>query len=234
MPVMQSVDLRRAIWGLGLCGVLSSLTTVTNILLLRFYPPVTDFDVRVTMLSNGFYMARQWILLVHPFLTLTGALGVALYVFREHPGKSLTGFLFAFTEKITEFFLGMTMLFVVLGIWVRGYGATTDPARKAILRERTEVFFEYRDGAFVLLWVTFTLAAVLYALALRKGGRYERVVALTYAAAAVLTVLMLIGEYAGQNAWVSPIILWTYAPVLTANRLLAGLMLMRRTAGAEA
>lgn len=220
---MQRTDLRRALWGLGLCGVLSSITTVTNILLPRFYPPPADFETRVALLDNGFYMARQWILLVHPFLTLTGALGILLYKFSEHPGKTLTGFLFAFAEKITEFFLGTTILFVVLGQWVRGYGAATDAAQKLIYRGRAEAFFQYLEGAFFLLWVTFTISAVLYGLALRE----HRWVSLFSFITALLTVLMLLGDYAGQAAWTRPIILWGYAPALTTSRFLAGWMLMR-------
>lgn len=225
---MQSIDLRRALVALGICGVLSSITTVTNILLPRFYAPPADFDARVALLDNSFYMARQWILLVHPFLTLTGALGILLYKFAEHPGKTLTGFIFAFAEKITEFFLGTTILFVVLGLWVRGYGAATDAAVKATLRGRAEAFYDYLDGAYFLLWVTFTISTVLYGLATRNGDRLERTVSALYFVTAAITVLMLIGEYAGQNAWVRPIIFWGYAPLLTASRLLAGWMLIVR------
>jgi hypothetical protein len=223
---MQQIDTRRALLGLGICGVLSSITTVTNILLPRFYTPPADFDGRVALLDNAFYMARQWILLVHPFLTLTAALGILFYRFAEHPGKTLTGFVFAFAEKITEFFLGTTILFVVLGNWVRGYGAATDAALKATLRGRTEAFYDYLDGAYFLLWVTFTISAVLYGLATRTGARLERTVSAFYFLTAAITLLMLIGEYAGQNLWVRPIILWGYAPLLTTSRLLAGVMLI--------
>ncbi|HEY0142867.1 MAG TPA: hypothetical protein VGF48_18345 [Thermoanaerobaculia bacterium] len=221
---MQRIDLRHALWGLGLCGVLSSLTTVTNILLPRFYAPPADIDARVALLDNGFYMARQWILLVHPFLTLTGALGILLYKFAEHPGKTLTGFVFAFAEKITEFFLGTTILFVVLDQWIRGYGAATDVAQKLAFRGRVEAFYQYLEGAYFLLWVTFTISAILYGLALRRQHRW---VSLFYFVTALLTVLMLAGDYAGQRAWTQPILLWTYAPALTTSRFLAGWMLMR-------
>lgn len=218
---------RGALLGLGICGILSSLTTVTNILLPRFYPPPADFDARIALLDNAFYMARQWILLVHPFLTLTGALGIVFYRFAEHPGKTLTGFVFAFAEKITEFFLGTTILFVVIGGWLRGYRDASDAAVKATLRGRAEAFYDYLDGAYFLLWVTFTIAAILYGLATRHGDRLEKTVSVFYFVTALLTVLMLAGEYAGQNAWVRPILLWTYAPALTLSRLLAGWMLVR-------
>lgn len=221
--MQQRIDIRRALWGLGLCGVLSSITTVTNILLPRLYTPPANFDARVALLDNGFYMARQWILLVHPFLTLTGALAIVFWKFTQHPGKTATGFVFAFAEKITEFFLGTTILFVVLGQWVRGYGATSDAAQKAILRGRAEMFFEYLDGAYFLLWVTFILSAVLFGLATRE----HRWVSGFYFLTAAITLVMLAGEYAGQNAWARPIVLWTYAPALTTSRLLAGLMVMR-------
>ncbi|HYO77845.1 MAG TPA: hypothetical protein VE010_15405 [Thermoanaerobaculia bacterium] len=224
---MNRIDIRRALLGLGVCGVLSSLTTVTNILLPRFYTPPADFAGRVALLENGYYMARQYILLVHPFLTLTGALGILFYKFAEHPGKTLTGFVFAFAEKITEFFLGTTILFVVLAKWVKGYGETADSALQATLRGRAEMFYDYLGGAYFLLWVTFTIAAVLFGLATRNGGRLERVVSVFFFITAVLTVLMLIGEYGGQNTWVRPILLWCDAPALTTSRLLAGWMLIQ-------
>ncbi len=95
------------------------------------------------------------------------------------------------------------------------------------MRGRAEAFYDYLEGAYVLLWVTFTISAVLYGLATRNGGRLERTVSVFFFITAVLTVLMLVGEYAGQNAWVRPIILWCYAPALTTSRLLAGWMLIR-------
>lgn len=212
---------KRALMGFGICAVLAAGTTLSNTLLPHAYD-ATGFDARVALIHNPFYAARQWVLLLHPFLTLMLALGVALALKERAPGRAAAGYSFAFAEKMVEFLMGFAILVVVNGVWKAGYLAGGPDA--AGLRARIETFQQMSEAAYPLLWVTFMLSTALFVTALQRRG-IEGWVAVTGALTVVITGLMLAGEYLGQT-WANPIVGWTYPWALTAHRLLVGLWLI--------
>ena len=86
----------------GICFVVSSVTTLGLIFLPKFYPETPDFDARVRLILDPFYVAHRWVALVHPLIVLVGVLGVAALRFRESAGAALTGFVFFFLWAGTE------------------------------------------------------------------------------------------------------------------------------------
>jgi hypothetical protein len=86
----------------ALCSIASAVTTLLLIFLPRFYGPSGSLDERALLLHSPFYQLRAWTYLLHPFLVLAAALGVAVALRRRAitlvlPG--LLGFLlWAFTE----------------------------------------------------------------------------------------------------------------------------------------
>jgi hypothetical protein len=220
-----------ALLGLGLCAVLAAGTTLSNNLLPHLYD-AEGFDARTALIHNPFYAARQWVLLVHPFLTLMLALGMALALKDRAPGRAAAGYSFAFVEKMVEFLLGFTILIVVNGAWKAAYLAGgPDPAA---LRAKIETFQQVTEAAYPLLWVTYSLSTGLFVSALPRRGLAGWAAA-TGALTIVITAMMLAGEYLGQR-WLMPIVEWTYPWTLTAHRLLTGLWLIglaRRSPAAQ-
>ena len=210
---------------MGLCAIVAAVTTLINTVLPRFYG-ASGFDERMALIHNPFYAARQWVLLVHPVFTLIAALGVALAIWRDAPGRAAAGYSFAFVEKITEFFLGVTILFVVNGQWKASYLQQIGTPAAAVLRGRIEGFNDVLGGAYFLLWAAFIISTSLSISAIRRRDLVSGTLVAAGAVTILLTVCMMLGQYAGQQAWVNPLIAWTYPPALTAHRLCIGLWLI--------
>jgi hypothetical protein len=210
---------------MGQCAIVAAVTTLVNTVLPRFYS-ASGFDGRAALIHDPFYTARQWVLLVHPAFTLMAALGVALAIWHRAPGRAAAGFSFSFVEKVTEFFLGVTILFVVNAQWKASYLQQVGTPAAAVLRSRIEGFNDILGGAYFLLWATFIISTSLLISAIRQRGLVSRTLVLSGAVTIALTVCMMLGQYAGQQAWVNPLIAWTYPPALTAHRLCIGLWLV--------
>ena len=227
---MESTIARRrlapALHGLGICALIGAGTTFLNTILPRLYS-ATGFDERMALIHNPFYALRQWVLLVHPAFTLLAALGLAMALWQRAPGRSATGLLFAFVEKMTEFWLGTIILFVVNGMWKARYLAAPDAAVAAPLRAQIETFGDILGGIYFLLWAMFIVSTALFASALSARVGLEKWIVATAAVMIALTLLMIAGQYAGQARWTEPIIRWAYSPALTVHRLIIGIWLIR-------
>ncbi|HYC04515.1 MAG TPA: hypothetical protein VED40_14570 [Azospirillaceae bacterium] len=214
-----------ALKALGICAIIGAATTILNTMLPRFYG-ADGFDARMALIHNPFYAARQWVLLVHPAFILLLALGMALALWARAPGRALAGATFAFVEKMTEFWMGVTILFVVNAVWKVNYLAALGTPAAEAWRLKITNFAEVLDGLYFLLWAMFLLSTGLLAWAAARIGRFGRWVAATAGLAMALTLLMMLGEYGGQGAWTQPIIAWVYGPALATHRLLVGLWLL--------
>ncbi len=231
------MTLAPALRALGYCALAAAVTTLLNTLAPLFYS-ADSFEARAALIHHQVYAARQWVLLVHPAFTLMLALGMALALYERAPGRASSGLLFAGVEKMTEFLLGVTILFVVNGLWKVEFLAAMGTPEAARSRGLIEAFGQLLDGFYPLLWAMFILSTWLLCSALRGGDRLERGVVWTAALTIALTALMLLGEYAGQSRWAGPIVTWLYSPGMTLHRLLIGLWLLRearrRSAAARA
>jgi hypothetical protein len=210
---------------LGLCAVGAAATTLVNTVLPNFYAAAT-FDERAALIANPYYAARQWVLLVHPGFTLMAALGMTLALHARAPGRAFAGLAFASVEKMTEFLLGVSILFVVNARWKAGYLAQLGTPAADVLRARIDGFTDLLGGAYFLLWATYLLSTGLLAGAVPRRDAVSRGLVATAVVTMALTVCMMLGRYAGQAAWTDPLVRWTYPPALTAHRLLIGVWLI--------
>jgi hypothetical protein len=229
----MTIDIAPALRALGVCALIGALTTLLNTVLPNFYS-ASDFDGRMALIHNPLYAARQWVLLVHPAFTLLLALGLAMALFVRAPGRAASGLMFAGVEKMTEFVLGTLILFVVNAEWKSGYLAAADAAAAAGLRGQIELFNELLGGTFYLLWAMFILSTSLFCSALDRTRPLERWLYWSGVATVAITAIMLIGSLAGLERWSDPIVTWTYPPLMTVHRTLAGLWLLSLSARGSA
>ena len=222
----MTIDLAPALRVLGFCAIAAAVTTFLNTMAPHFYS-ADSFESRAALIHHPVYAARQWVLLVHPAFTLLLALGMALALFGRAPGKAASGLLFASVEKMTEFLLGVTILFVVNGVWKVEFLETMGTPAADRSRGLIETFNQLLDGWYFLLWWMFILSTALLSAALERKNALERWIVATAGLTILLTILMMLGEYAGQAAWTGPIVEWLYSPALTLHRLLIGLWLLR-------
>ena len=224
----MTIALAPALRALGICALIGALTTLLNTMAPLFYD-ADGFDAAMALINHPVYALRQWVLLVHPAFTLMLALGLALALTQRAPGRAASGLAFAGVEKMTEFVLGVLILFVVNGVWKTEYLAGAGPTAPEDLRVRIEVFYQLLSGTFFLLWTMFILSTGLLVSVLDRSDRLDAGVMLTAAITILLTVFMILGRFAGQGAWTGPIIAWVYGPALTLHRLLIALWLLRES-----
>lgn len=224
----SSVNFSPALRVLGICAFIGAFTTFLNTMAPRFYS-ASSFDEMVALIHHPVYAARQWVLLVHPLFTLLLALGFLLALFRRAPGRSSSAFTFAFVEKMTEFLLGVSILFVVNGMWKAGYLAGDGPVSPQNLELRIRGFNDLLGGLYFLLWVMFILSTGLFASCLKWVGKLNKAVIVSAVIMIILTLLLILGQYAGQSSWTRPIIIAAYGPVLTIHRALIGFWLLKES-----
>ncbi|MGF1544150.1 MAG: hypothetical protein ACFB00_06580 [Parvularculaceae bacterium] len=224
----MTANMRPAVRALGICALIGALTTILNTMAPLFYE-AEGFDEAAALIRHPVYAARQWVLLVHPAFTLLLALGLLLALFGRAPGRAASGFAFAFVEKMTEFVLGVLILFVVNGVWKEGYLTGDGPAPPAELKARIETFYDLLGGAYFLLWVMFVLSTGLFASCLGRSDWLSRIAIASAGATIVLTVMMILGRYAGQSSWTAPFIAYAYGPFLTLHRAAIGVWLIRES-----
>ena len=206
--------------------MVGALTTFLNTMAPLFFE-ANSFHEAAELIHHPIYAARQWVLLVHPLFTILLALGLTLALFTRAPGRASAAFVFVGVEKMTEFVLGVLILFVVNGVWKVQYLAADGPIPPAELQLRIEVFYDLLGGLFFLLWTMYILSTGLFASILDRSDRLNLAVIVTAALTILLTVVMIVGRYAGQAAWATPLIAVAYGPTLTTHRALIGLWLIR-------
>ena len=211
----------------ALCSIASALTTLLLIFLPRFYGPAASLDERVLFLNNPFYQLRAWTYLLHPFLVLAAALGVAVALWRRAAALVLPGFLgfllWGFTEAGQQT-LTLTLFHRLARAWPQA-----DANAREILRTQIAHYDALWDAMFLLLLFGFLLGNILYAIACLRDHGLTRVLGAFYIGAAFLTLTGIISELGGPAL---PLLMstWLYPLLQPAARFLIGIWLWREGA----
>lgn len=209
---------------MALCSVASALTTLLLIFLPRFYGPAASLDERVLFLNNPFYQLRAWAYLLHPFLVLAAALGVAAALWRSAASLVLPGFLgfllWAFTEAGQQT-LTLTVFHRLARAWPQA-----DAYAREILRAQIASYDALWDAMFLLLLLGFLIGNVLYGIACLRERGLTRTLGVFYFGASFLTLTGISGEVGGPN--LPPLLsTWLYPLLQPTARLLIGIWLWR-------
>ena len=207
----------------AICSVLSAITTLILIFLPRFYGPATSFEHRMELVHHPLYQLRIFAYLVHPFLVLTAALGVAAAL-RRHAGIIVCGFLgfllWAFTEAGQQ-----TLTLTAYWRWANAY-QTAEGAARETLRAHIALYDQLWDAMFLLLLIAFLIGNLLYAIVTIRGRGLTRVLGFFYLGAVFLTLAGISGELQGPT--LPPLLgTWLYPLLQPAARALIGVWLWR-------
>ena len=208
----------------AICSFASAITTLMLIFLPRVYGPATSFDHRLELVAHPMWQLRAWAYLVHPFLVLTAALGVAAALRRSATAAVVSGFLgfllWAFTEAGQQ-----TLTLLAFRRWAAEY-RTADAAVRETLRAQIGVYDAVWDAMFLLLLIGFLAGNVLYAIATARGDRLTRTLSVFYIGAALLTLAIISGELGGPA--LPPLLsTWLYPLLQPAARATIGIWLWR-------
>ena len=217
-----------------MCSGLSAVTTLLLIFLPSFYLPAEGFEGRMARVHDPAYVLRSWVYLVHPFLVLMAALGVALRMRLVAPGPVLVGslgfLLWAFSEAAQQ-----TLTLFAFDRWRVAYPSADEVLRTQI-RMQVAVYDGLWDALFVLLLIGFAIGNLLFGVVLWREDGLSRLVGGFFLAACLLTLSILAGEVLGFTL-PGPLAAWAYPAIQPLGRTLIGAWLWRaaevRVAGAR-
>jgi hypothetical protein len=209
----------------AVCSVLSAVTTLGLIFLPGMMPPVEDLAGRMARVSEPVYRLYSWVYFVHPFLVMTAALAISMRLRREAASLVVPG-LFAFVlwgateagqQALTLFAFNPWRL-----AWLAG-----DPAVLASMELRTALYDGLWNAMYFLLIVAFFIANALYAIAMWRRERFSRIVGSLYAAAALLTLQIIVVEVGGPQLLPDTLAFWVYPLIQPLARTLIGVWLWK-------
>lgn len=192
----------------ALCSFASALTTLGLIFLPGLMAPADDFAARMARVGDPAYRVYAWVYFAHPFLVSMAALAVAMRLRREAASLVVPGLLAFLLWGATEA-LQQAMTLFAFNPWRIAWLAG-DEAVRAAMQERTALYDGAWNAMYFLLVVAFCIGNALYAAALWRRRAFSRVVGAFYAAAALLTLQVIVVEVGGPQLLPDALDFWLY------------------------
>ena len=209
----------------AILSVASAVTTLGLIFLPGMMAPADDFAARMARVNDPVYRLYAWVYFAHPLLVVTAALAVAMRLRREAASLVVPGLLAFLLWGSTEAAQQALSLFAFNPwriAWLAG-----DPAVRATMEARTAMYDGLWNAMYFLLIVGFFIANALYAVAMWRRGGLSRVVGAFYAAAAGLTLQIIVVEVGGAQLLPDALDFWLYPLIQPLARTLIGVWLWR-------
>lgn len=208
----------------AVASVLSAVTTLLLIFLPELFAPAAGFEGRMQRVTDPAYTLRSWVYLVHPFLVLTAALGVAMRIRRAHAALALIGLigfiLWAFTEAGQQ-----TLTLFAFDRW-RAAWLTGDELMRTHLPTLTVLYDGLWDAMYFLLLIGFAIGNASLGAALIRERGLTRIVGAFLFAAFALTFTNIAGElrWFTLPEWLAT---WSYPAIQPLGRALLGVWLWK-------
>jgi hypothetical protein len=209
----------------AICSFASAITTLGLIFLPGMLAPADDFAARMARVNDPVYQLYAWVYFVHPFLVVAAALAVAMRLRREAASLVVPGLLAFALWGATEAAQQAMTLFA-FNPWRLAWLAN-DPFVRASMELRTAMYDGAWNAMYFLLIVGFFIANSLYAVAMWRRHGLSRVVGGFYAAAALLTLQIIVVEVGGGQLLPDAIEFWVYPLIQPLARTLIGVWLWK-------
>lgn len=216
----------RFIRGAAAAQCVSGLTTLGLIFLARGFRPVTDIVTAVERLDDPLYLLRLAVGIVHPFIVLFGALGIAVVRVAHATGAVVTAVTFLLLWAGTEAVQQAIALVAVQWTWRAALAGTPDAATVLRLRSHIEGADGLTDAMFLVILMAFVVANVALAVATWQPDALSRAVSVGFVLAAALGVIS--GLTAFGTGVLPPAVMAVLYPALQPPaRVLTGIWLWR-------
>lgn len=226
-PVILAGFLRIA----AACSALSAVTTLLLIFLPEFWAETTGFEARMARVHEPAYRLRAWVYLLHPFLVLTAAFGIAHTLRRRSAVLAVAGLLgfmaWAFTEASQQ-----TLTLFAFDRWREAY-AVADEATRTAIRVNTVMYDGIWDGMYAFLLIGFAIGNACFGAALLARPGLARIVGGFMLAACALTVFLFANELK-LPLLPEQVLGWCYPAIQPLGRILIGVYLWRHSFGRSA
>lgn len=215
----------------AVCSFLSAITTLCLIFLPRLYPPVANFDDRMALGENAAYLVRSWAYLIHPFITVTASLAVAIRQRHKAAGFATLGLLGFLLWGGTEAAQQALTKIAMDGTW-RAAWPTADEEARALIRSHVAMYDALWNSMYLLIIIAFLFGNSFLAMAMRRERGLGRWVSFAYWGGAAVTLPLVLQEL-GAPALPEALDFWLYPAIQPLGRSLIGLWLWRVAADGD-
>ena len=184
----------------AVCSFIGALTTALLLFLPR--PAAADFEAQVLLHTNGLYLARLWILFLHPQVNFIASLGIAYVLFRRFPARMLLGTFFLLVWAYTEMSQQAHLIDALNQIWRPGYLAAEEAVEQDMYRTLITGAAGYSDSQYFLVIYGFGLGSLCYGLALGTLKNWARWLGVALVFIGLLSLASFARYYLGQ-AWLN-------------------------------
>jgi hypothetical protein len=205
----------------GAAGIIAGAVTLVIVILPWVYGEPGSFDDQLALHSNPLYLLDQWLSYVNIFAILTASLGLAAHRLHDSPGAASTGTLFMLFYGAAELLGRSVMIFVREHRWVHAL-VEADGQSQAELITLVQGFDAVWSGWFMLILMTFSLAAFLLGWATRGGSRLQQATSWLLFASAGLAIVTFGAVYLSQLRAIAS---WGYVMVQPSSRFIMGAFL---------
>ncbi len=146
-----------------ICSFLGALTTVLLIFLPN--PVATDFESQTLLFDNKLYIAKLWMLFIHPQVNIIASLGIAYILLKKYPLQIIIGILFLLIWAYTEMSQQSLLIDTLNQIWRPGYLGAESEVTKSMFETLIKTANGISDSKYFLVIYGFGLGTFIYGMA---------------------------------------------------------------------
>lgn len=212
-----------------IAGTAAALTAITTFLLWylpKCYVIPEDFEERIKLSENFYYLTRLWVNLFHIPLALMGYFGLAYKLRHRELPKVGIGMIWFVIWGLIEMIGVAGIILSINRTWRAAY-PQADAAQRLILKANIDYYNSIWDSSFFVLLIAFLLASIFFGWATFNGRGLEKVLSYMIWLAVPLTLIILLSGYTTQWAWTQVISDWIYPFLQPVSRLTLGIFLWK-------
>lgn len=157
----------------AICSLLGATTTA----LLIFLPqtPAQGFEAQVLLHQNQLYLAKLWILFLHPQFNLVASLGLGVLLFRTKPWAVIIGTFFLVCWAYTELRQQAYLIDALNQMWRPSYLAEAQEDQQQMYRTLIEGMRGINDSHYFVVIYAFGMGSLLFGWAMlteQNWGKY--------------------------------------------------------------
>ena len=155
-----------------LCSFAGAITTALLIFLPN--PVAPDFESQALLFQNKLYIAKKWILFIHPQVNIIASLAVAYILISKYPWQMIIGSCFLLIWAYSELSQQALVIDSLNQIWRPGYVDAENEVTKNSFRTLIEAANGLSDSKYFLVIYGFGMGTLFFGLAFISQNRLAR------------------------------------------------------------
>lgn len=213
----------------SICSFLGAITTILLIYLPN--PSAAGLEAQAALHTNNLYMAKLWILFLHPQFNVLAVMGIAALFINKYPEFIIPGTLAILVWGFTEMMQQAFMIDTVNQIWRPEFLTEPDGIQKTTVETKLSAVSGIWDFMYFLIIFGFGLGTLLMGLVLIKSDQLARWIGLGFIFIGILSLSSFLRYYVGLSFLSKPVdwvYTWIYGVLQPLVRIALGIWLWRK------